>query len=105
MAVVSRGGYPIDLAEPTILPSCRKADFGLVSSLQTGSTALPGAAEAIQKFRQMGKRVFFCTNNSTKSRSDYVEKCQKLGFGGNIVISANYELLTVPWTDHVKTLK
>ncbi len=37
-------------------------------------------------FREkLGKKVFYCTNNSTKSRQDYVEKCQTLGFGGELV--------------------
>ena len=33
----------------------------------------------------MGKRVFFCTNNSTKTREEYVKKCANLGFGGDKV--------------------
>ncbi|XP_059094563.1 uncharacterized protein LOC131889474 [Tigriopus californicus] len=51
--------------------------------LWMGDRAFDGAAKMICKFRELGKKVFFCTNNSTKSRADYVEKCKKLGFGGN----------------------
>lgn len=53
--------------------------------LWTGPTALPRSADVIQKFRQLGKRIFFVTNNSTKHRRDYVEKCENLGFGGHLV--------------------
>lgn len=51
--------------------------------LWMGDRAFDGAANVICKFREMGKKVFFCTNNSTKSRANYVEKCKKLGFGGD----------------------
>ena len=39
----------------------------------------------VRTFRDLGKKVFFCTNNSTKSRSEYVQKCKDLNFGGDIV--------------------
>jgi phosphoglycolate/pyridoxal phosphate phosphatase family enzyme len=35
---------------------------------------LPGAAEAVQRLRSRGERVFFLTNNSSKSRDEYVTK-------------------------------
>lgn len=31
-------------------------------------------------FTLQGKRVFYITNNSTKTRAEYAEKCVKLGF-------------------------
>ena len=34
-------------------------------------------------YRQAGKRVVYVTNNGTKSRREYVKKCQDLGFGGD----------------------
>ena len=34
----------------------------------------------MNKFREIGKRVFYVTNNSTKTREDLVKKCEKLGF-------------------------
>ncbi len=45
-----------------------------------------GSAKCIRTLREsLGKKVFYCTNNSTKSRQEYVEKCEQLGFGGNLV--------------------
>jgi 4-nitrophenyl phosphatase len=35
---------------------------------------VPGVAETIDVFRKNGKKVFFVTNNSTKSRDEYVSK-------------------------------
>ncbi|XP_076249469.1 glycerol-3-phosphate phosphatase-like [Calliopsis andreniformis] len=41
---------------------------------------LPQAAEVLSSFRTLGKKVFYVTNNSTKTREEYVEKCQALKF-------------------------
>ena len=51
----------------------------------------------IHKFREMGKRVIYVTNNSTKTRKDYVKKCADLGFGGSYV--SNLQLKLLPITD------
>ncbi|KAK2142602.1 hypothetical protein LSH36_934g00014 [Paralvinella palmiformis] len=45
-----------------------------------GSSALPGSPETIQKLHTMGKRIFYITNNSTKSRDDYLIKFTNMGF-------------------------
>jgi len=52
--------------------------------LWTGSEAIQGSPEMIQKFRELGKRVFYVTNNSTKHRREYKTKVDKLGFGGDL---------------------
>jgi hypothetical protein len=39
----------------------------------------------IFRLRQLGKRVFYVTNNSTKSRKEYKIKVDTLGFGGDLV--------------------
>ncbi|MBS3815102.1 MAG: phosphoglycolate/pyridoxal phosphate family phosphatase [Hadesarchaea archaeon] len=44
-----------------------------------GETPIEGAKEAIDKLREQGKELIFMTNNSTKTRSDYVEKLESLG--------------------------
>ncbi|KAA0183549.1 hypothetical protein HAZT_HAZT005053 [Hyalella azteca] len=59
--------------------------------LWSGDTVLNNANIVINKLISLGKQVFLLTNNSTKSRDDYVEKCVKLGFNvtkENIVSSA-----------------
>jgi len=52
--------------------------------LWVGADAIPGSPDMIQRFRQMGKRVFYVTNNSTKHRREYKTKVDKLGFGGDL---------------------
>lgn len=41
---------------------------------------LPNAAEVINTFQSFGKRVFYVTNNSTKTREEFVKKCNILNF-------------------------
>jgi len=52
--------------------------------LWTGAEAIPGSPDMVQRFRELGKRVFYVTNNSTKHRREYKAKVDKLGFGGDL---------------------
>ncbi|XP_061765033.1 glycerol-3-phosphate phosphatase [Nerophis ophidion] len=45
-----------------------------------GDKAIPGAPQVVKLLKQHGKRVFFVTNNSTKTRKMYVDKMSTLGF-------------------------
>ncbi|ODV77754.1 p-Nitrophenyl phosphatase [Suhomyces tanzawaensis NRRL Y-17324] len=45
-----------------------------------GETLIPGMVEAIEYLESKGKKVVFVTNNSSKSRDEYVEKFHRLGF-------------------------
>ncbi|GAB0100717.1 phosphoglycolate phosphatase [Sergentomyia squamirostris] len=42
--------------------------------------ALAGAPNVINRFLETGKKVFFVTNNSTKSRDEFLKKATDLGF-------------------------
>ncbi|XP_049874031.1 glycerol-3-phosphate phosphatase [Pectinophora gossypiella] len=44
------------------------------------NNAIPGAPEAMNYFRKLGKKIFYVTNNSTKIRSEFAAKAQQLGF-------------------------
>ncbi|KAK6201523.1 p-Nitrophenyl phosphatase [Scheffersomyces amazonensis] len=44
--------------------------------------AIPGVLRTIEYLESKGKKYVFVTNNSSKSRSDYVHKFAKLGFKG-----------------------
>lgn len=48
--------------------------------LWMGDTAIDGSADALNQLRELGKRIFYVTNNSTKLRDEYVNKCRKLKF-------------------------
>lgn len=41
---------------------------------------IPGAPQVMNKLRELGKKIFFVTNNSTKTRDEIVAKMKKLGF-------------------------
>lgn len=53
--------------------------FDVDGVLCWGETIIPGSPEAIQRLRDGGKKVIFISNNSTKSRSTYVQKFERLG--------------------------
>ena len=53
--------------------------------LWTGTVAIDGSPEVIQALRKLGKKVIYVTNNSTKSRKEYLTKFTDLGFGGEAV--------------------
>lgn len=44
-----------------------------------GDSLIPQVPQVIDYVRSLGKRVFFVTNNSTKSRAGYLKKFTKLG--------------------------
>ena len=44
-----------------------------------GDSLIPGIPETLNKLRQAGKKCFFVTNNSTKSRAGYKKKFDGLG--------------------------
>ena len=52
--------------------------FGLVDISQ-GDSLIDGIPETLEKLRAAGKRLFFVTNNSTKSRAGYKKKFESLG--------------------------
>lgn len=41
---------------------------------------IKGSPEVINKFSSLGKRVFFITNNSTKTREEFLEKAVKMKY-------------------------
>eukprot|EP00798_Chlamydomonas_sp_ICE-L_P006189 gene6189-2806_t len=60
--------------------------------LWRGNTMVPGADKALLKFRSMGKRLLFVTNNASKSREKYVSKFKGMGLDvkSEEIIAASY---------------
>jgi 4-nitrophenyl phosphatase len=59
------------------------AIFDMDGVLYRGNVVMPYAREALARLRAAGWQVFFATNNSTSSRSEYVSRLLSLGLGGD----------------------
>jgi len=60
------------------------AIFDMDGVLYRGAHVMPYAREALDRLRKANWDVFFATNNSTATRSDYVRRLQALGLGGDL---------------------
>ena len=54
----------------------------LDGTVYLSDTPIPGVKEALQGLRAMGKRLVYLTNNSSRTREEYVEKLTRLGLFG-----------------------
>lgn len=63
-----------------LLDSVDSVLFDCDGVIWRGEQAIPGAAEVIDLLKKHGKKVFFVTNNSSKTRRLYAEKMTALGF-------------------------
>ncbi|KAG9328971.1 hypothetical protein AGOR_G00090410 [Albula goreensis] len=63
-----------------LLDSIDSVLFDCDGVIWRGDEAIPGAPQVINLLKKNGKRVFFVTNNSTKTRKMYADKLAKLGF-------------------------
>ena len=53
--------------------------FDLDGVIYTGDDAVPGATATIEQLQEAGKRIMFLTNNSTRTRGEYVAKLGSMG--------------------------
>ncbi|XP_061176626.1 glycerol-3-phosphate phosphatase-like [Saccostrea echinata] len=63
-----------------ILNSVDNFLFDCDGVLWNASESIPGSLETIKGLKSLGKKIFYVTNNSTKTRSEYAQKCVNLGF-------------------------
>ncbi|XP_077482424.1 glycerol-3-phosphate phosphatase [Stigmatopora argus] len=68
-----------DLAKK-LLDSVDSVLFDCDGVIWRGDQAVPGAPRVIELLKEAGKKVFFVTNNSSKTRKMYVDKMSTLGF-------------------------
>ncbi|MGI4792024.1 MAG: HAD-IIA family hydrolase [Janthinobacterium lividum] len=59
---------------PTTLSNRQVYVFDLDGVLYLGDTAIAHAADAVNRLREVGKQVYFLTNNSGRTRADYRQK-------------------------------
>ena len=70
---------PAELPLDHPLVNCDGFVFDVDGVLCRGEALIPHADEAIERLRRGGKHVIFISNNSTKSREEYVAKFTRLG--------------------------
>lgn len=58
--------------------------FDMDGTLNMGDYPLEGAMETLTILTENGKKVCFVTNNSSKSKYDYLEKVHKMGYDAKI---------------------
>lgn len=63
-----------------LLDSVDSVLFDCDGVIWRGDQAIPGAPQVINLLKENGKKVFFVTNNSTKTRKMYADKMSSLGF-------------------------
>lgn len=63
-----------------VLDSVDSVLFDCDGVIWRGDQAIPGAAQVINLLKEKGKKVFFLTNNSSKTRKMYADKMSTLGF-------------------------
>lgn len=66
--------------------------FDLDGTLYRGEDPIPGAADYVRKIVNRGARVFYATNNSSKTREQVAQKLMGMGFPAqtNDVLSSGY---------------
>lgn len=74
--MVSRAFF-IDVLKPKLIIK--------IGVLWEGTNMFSGVPEAMKLLREKGKRVFFVTNNSTKSRSSFLKKFEGFGIQAELV--------------------
>jgi len=69
--------------------------FDLDGTLYLGPKVLPGAKALVKRLHQLNKKVFYFTNNSSRSEADYVRKLRKMGFPCNVsqVVMSTHSLI------------
>ena len=58
--------------------------FDLDGVIYRGEQPLPGAVATTETLRRLGHQVYFFTNNSSKTRTFYLEKLQRMGINTDV---------------------
>ncbi len=66
--------------------------FDLDGVLYRGDQPLPGAVETVERLRRSGRRVIYATNNSTRTREEYVRRLRGFGLPADLddVVTSAY---------------
>lgn len=66
--------------------------FDLDGVVYRGNQPLPGAVDTIENLRRLGHQVYFFTNNSSRTRLEYLEKLSGMGITTDVdhIMTASY---------------
>ncbi|KAH8079225.1 phosphoglycolate phosphatase [Aureococcus anophagefferens] len=79
-SAVATAGTPTKLGDPQeFLDSVDVFIFDCDGVIWKGDSLIDRVPAVLKKLRELGKRIFFVTNNSTKSRKGYKKKFEGLG--------------------------
>ncbi|CAG7838197.1 unnamed protein product [Allacma fusca] len=84
--------FPDPSAFEAFLKNIDAVMFDCDGVLWVGMKVLPNAPELVKKLRSMGKKVFFMTNNSTKTRDEFLVKFISLEFEATLeeIVSTSF---------------
>lgn len=80
--------------------------FDLDGTIYYGSQIIDGANDTIKFFRKKNKKIFFVTNNSTKTRKEIYEKLKAMGIDVNLdeVLTSGYLAATYALNTKMKDI-
>lgn len=58
--------------------------FDLDGTVYVGNNEIEGVVETINRLSELGKNVYFISNNSSKSKTEYVKKLSSIGLNSNV---------------------
>lgn len=79
VALRPNGCLPTVTTDPSPILEKEAFLFDFDGTVWMGGKMIPGVVEAIQELRASGKQPIYLTNNSSKSRTEYLERLRKLG--------------------------
>jgi hypothetical protein len=63
--------------------------------LWLGNTVIQGSPDVISHLQKIGKRVFYVTNNSSKTREEFVSKCSRHDYPASKVSVTLFTLILI----------
>ncbi|GFG29730.1 hypothetical protein Cfor_09685 [Coptotermes formosanus] len=83
------------ISENKYLLNCGiKVNFCL-GVLWLGNSVIPGSPDVISHLQKIGKRVFYVSNNSSKTREEFVSKFSRLGYPASKVSVSLFTLILI----------
>lgn len=60
---------------------------------------IKNSPETVKKLKELGKKFFYITNNNTKTRAEFLKKCNDLNYDATIVSKMYYNVYN--WIEYL----